>query len=492
MRSLRQALATYPFHWLEGLALYVGLPLSGRTASDAAAELAAHLMRPDIAQVLYEGLSEQARQALAEILTASVPVPWATFVRRYGPVREMGPQRLVREQPWRAPISPAEELYYRGFVYRALIRQNGTVVEIVYVPKELTLLLPQAQERKSLKDIPMVAPPEQVRTAGQSLLNDVVMVLAFAYNEGLHVDWEGRPLRGDLVRLGERLTSPLEPTDLLRLPPRVQFILYLVYHLGFVTQEGDVLRLHVKRLQSWLKQPVAYHRLMLWRLWAEGESWCDLCHVPHLDPIEGTWADTALSARQRILQHLRALSAGMWYAFSDVQQFVYQYDTDFLRPDGNYDTWLIRRRDDQTILRGFQHWEDVEGALLRFYLFGPMFWLDAVMIDEEARRFALTDAGTRWLRRRSEPMRQVRPPLQVSPDFRIAMPHNVHPLDLFRVSRFADWELTRPEYVFRITRKGLQRAAQQGISGQHILLYLRKATRDHLPRNVQRALRRVP
>lgn len=492
MRSLRQALATYPLPWLEGLALYVGLPLTVRTAKDAAAELAAHLLRPDIAQALYEGLSARAREALAEILSASVPIPWATFVRRYGPVRDMGPQRLMREQPWREPISPAEELYYRGVVYRALVRQDGAVVEIVYVPKELTLLLPQPPESASLKDIPMVAPPEQVSTAGQTLLNDVVMVLAFAYNEGLHVDWEGRPLRGDLARLGERLTSPLQPTDLLRLPPRVQFILYLVYHLGFVTQEGDRLRLQVSRLQEWLKQPVAYHRLMLWRLWAEGETWCDLCHVPELDPVEGTWVDTALRARQRILRHLRELSAETWYALSDVQRFIHQHDPDFLRPDGNYETWLIRRREDKRILRGFQYWQDVEGALLRFYVFGPMFWMDAVMIGEEGRRFALTDAGARWLRRRSEPMRRVRPPLHVSPDFRISMSHNVHPLDLFRVTRFADWELTRPEYVFRITRSSLQRASRQGILGRHILLYLRKATRDRLPQNVYRALRKVP
>ncbi len=489
MRSLRRSLAEYSIVHLEELARFLGLSVAALEHEELAAALAAHLISPDVFRGIYGRLSDRAREALAAVNAASPSMPWATFVRRWGPVREMGPQRLVREQPWRAPVSPAEELLYQGLVFRSMTRQGKSVVEVVYVPDELRLLLPEEADNVGRLSLPLR--PEVVRPtrSRRMFLNDLVMLLAFVYNEGIQVDWEGRPLRGALAELGRRFLVPLDPTTLHRPPPRVHLLFHHARVLGLVGQEGNFLRVRPRVLARWLKQPVAYQRLTLWRAWVESVLWSDLCRVPQLDCVAPLPPGDPADARNRLLRHLLALEAEQWYSLEDLVEWVHEHDPDFLRPDGDYHSWLIRRREDGTLLRGFETWEEVEGRLIRFYIVGPMAWLDAVALDEAGEHFCLTEAGYRWLRRRSEPMRKVRPRLAVSANLRIRMAHDVHPFDLFRVSRFADWEASLPEYVYRITERSLARGRAQGLTSRHILAFLRRATGNRVPVTVQRMVK---
>ena len=38
-------------------------------------------------------------------------------------------------------------------------------------------------------------------------------------------------------------------------------------------------------------------------------------------------------------------------------------------------SWFIRREGSEQYLRGFAHWEAVEGELLRYMIAGPLHWL---------------------------------------------------------------------------------------------------------------------
>ncbi len=488
MRSLRQALSHYPRVYLEELARYLGLSPSARDQEEVARALAAHLLAPDVWQRVYDQLSPAAREALLTVAHASWPLAWPTFVRRWGPIREGGFQRLLREQPWRHPASPGEELFFRGLVFRATVQQEGTVAEIVYVPDDLRLLLPE-QENPQQPALPFLSEVPAARRSGRAFLNDIVMLLAFIYNEEMLMDWEGRPLRGALAELGRRLLVPLLPQELQRPSPRVHLLFHHVRLLGLVTQEGNRLRVRARTLARWLKQPVAYQRFTLWRAWAESALWHDLYHVPALECVEPPRPGEPLLTRTRFLAHLSHLDAEAWYALEDLLAWLHEHDPDFLRPHGDYQAWLIRDREQGTVLRGFDAWWEVEGRLARFYVLGPLFWLDATQVDEEGQRFALTDAGHRWLKRRSEPMRKERPRLAVSANLRIRFPHTVHPFDHFRVSRFADWERSTPEYVYRITEESVARARAQGISPQRIIAFLQRASGSPVPRTVYHFLR---
>ncbi len=489
MRSLKRSLSEYPLPVLQGIARNLGLSTAPPDVDTAAGEIAARLLDESLLQEVLAGLSPQAREALASVQRASVPLLWATFCRRFGPVREMGPQRLVREQPWRQPQSAAEELLYRGLVYHGLRRLEDEVSDVVYIPPEIRLLLPPVPAERRFA-LPPHPEPERWQRAGSAFLQDLVVLLAHIYNEELHVDWEGRPLRGELAQIGQKLRVPLQPDDLLHPPPRVHLLFHHVRALGLVFQEGDRLHIQPQALNRWLKQPMAYQRFVLWRAWAESPRWNDLCYVPELECVEGGWKNDPLATRRRLFRSLSQLSSRQWHRLSDWVDAIYERAPDFQRPQGNYQTWLIRRRGEESVLRGFEHWHDVEGRLLSFYLVGPMAWLDAVALDTEGHVFALTSAGYRWLHKRSESMRKERPHLQVTPDFRIHLPLNVRALDHFRVARIAEWEQSTPGYVYRLSRSSLARAHRQGISVQRLTTFLRHSTGNRVPRTVMAALKR--
>ena len=490
MRSLRHALSDYPLVYLEELARYLGLSLRAHTPEDAARALAAHLLSLDVWQRVYRQLSPAAREALLTVAHASPPLAWLTFVRRWGPIREGGFQRLLREQPWRHPLTPGEELFFRGLIFRTTFQQGSMVGEVVYVPDEIQMLLAGEEDVTPRLTLSPVAERGEARESGRAFLNDVVMLISFIYNHGMPVDWEGRPLRGSLAELGRRLLVPLLPQDLQHPSPRVSMLFHHARFLGLVTQEGNQLRVRARPLARWLKQPVAYQRFTLWRAWAESPLWHDLYHLPTVECVDPPRPGEPRLSRSKFLAHLHHLEANTWYAVDDLRAWLYEHDPDFLRLHGDYQTWVLRRREDDALLRGFTAWQEVEGEVVRFYLLGPMFWLDAVQVDEKGIHFALTDAGYRWLRRRSEPMRKERPRLAVSANLRIRFPHTVHPFDHFRVSRFADWERSVPEYVYRITEGSLARARAQGISPRRIVAFLRRASGSPVPRTVYHFLHR--
>ncbi len=41
-------------------------------------------------------------------------------------------------------------------------------------------------------------------------------------------------------------------------------------------------------------------------------------------------------------------------------------------------SWFIRRISDEQYLRGFESWDEVDGALIRYLITGPLHWLGLV------------------------------------------------------------------------------------------------------------------
>ncbi len=487
MRSLKHSLAEYAQAILEGIGENVNVQTHARTREEWATAIATHLLEPSVVENILARLSSRALDALTFLQRATHPIAWATFLRRYGPVRDLGPEALLRERPWRHPLSPAEELLYHGLIFHAFRKVRGQPVEVVYIPPEIQLLLPPVPEPDAW-NLPTFPAPDTAYRAWNTFLNDLIILLSHIFNFSLTVDWEGYPLRGELAQLGQKFYIPLAPTELLHPPPRVQLLFHHARVLGHIYQEGDQLRIRARSLNRWLRASPVYQRLTLWRAWVESPRWNDLCHIPQLECVNTGEEIPSPDARRRFLDYLTHLKKDTWYRVEDVVETMYKEDPDFLRVHGNYDLWLIRRREDATPLRGFEHWRDVEGRLITFYLLGPMYWLDAIALDEGKAHFTLTAAGYGWLRGRSEPARQKRPPLRVGEDFRVHLPLNAWASDHFRVSRFAEWEGSRPHYTYRIAKRGLQRAYNQGISPRRIVAFLREATQGHLPRHVERAI----
>jgi hypothetical protein len=181
-------------------------------------------------------------------------------------------------------------------------------------------------------------------------------------------------------------------------------------------------------------------------------------------------------------------------------------DPDFLRPDGDYRSWYVRDVTRGIYLRGFEHWDEVEGAMIGYVLRGPAYWLGATDLgvsvpgtgseSESARSvhrpadlFRITSTGSALLGQlRARTPTWTAPTIKVLSDFRILAPHGTSCFDRFRLAFFAEWQASRPDYQYLITQQSLQRAVERGISPRRILAFLRIASSAAVPATVARHL----
>jgi hypothetical protein len=179
--------------------------------------------------------------------------------------------------------------------------------------------------------------------------------------------------------------------------------LALAVELGWLRAIGRRLALASAPMQVWLGASRAEQRDQLLAAWSDSTRWNDLCRTPALSCEQtGSWSNDAAGTRHRLLPLLARLQPGAWYDLDALAAALQRHAPDFQRPDGNYDTWYIRQRGASAFLRGFEHWEQVEGALLRFVLSGPLHWLGATALATAHETgppaaISLSAAGQAWL-----------------------------------------------------------------------------------------------
>ena len=108
---------------------------------------------------------------------------------------------------------------------------------------------------------------------------------------------------------------------------------------------------------------------LLTKAWQESESFNELRLVPGL-VCEGEWTNQPLATRTFLFHLLEALPEGKWWSLPAFLRGIKDKYPDFQRPAGDYDSWFIKRLSDGTYLRGFDRWDEVDGALLRYLITG--------------------------------------------------------------------------------------------------------------------------
>ena len=99
--------------------------------------LSVAIKEPLLVQEVVDSLPSEARAALDDLINSNGRLSWPVFTRNYGAVREMGPGRRDREQPYRNATLPAEMLWYRGLVARAFFDTPDGPQEFAYIPEDL-------------------------------------------------------------------------------------------------------------------------------------------------------------------------------------------------------------------------------------------------------------------------------------------------------------------------------------------------------------------
>ncbi len=496
VRSLQQCLLDIDLVHLRAIARFWDVELTAGRQRDAAAALAEAMAGPEAVTRAWETLATGPRRALEKLLTIGGKMPFLAFTRDWGEIRTMGPARMEREQPWLAPISPAEGLWYSGFIYRAFEQGAAGAYEVVFVPPELLAHLPVPPTPPQTLALETAPAPSKIRADGEALLDDICTLLVYLQNEQVRPDADGNWPPGHTARLARQLRDP----D----PARLAWMRHLVRRLGWL-RAGDSGRVRPEPapVTAWLQSPGVQQRETLAAAWRDDPTWNDLFHVPTLRPEEtGAWRNDPLLARQAILRHLQACTPGEWYGLDDFVAAIKQADPDFQRPGGDYTTWYIRDAATGAYLSGFESWDAVEGALIRYWLTGPMSWLGLVDLGSPPTVFRLTPAGGTFLglADESEGRGQAEQgqalgqgqalPLQVRADFTVVVPP-ARRYERFQLSRVADWCATvEDHFVYRITPASLERARRQGISVARVLDFLGRATGTPLPRFVEAALKR--
>jgi len=135
MRSLFASLNDHPMALLRGIAELRDVELTTNARGDAAAQLASLLAESSATAAALAECSSAGQAAFGALVAAGGRMKAGVFARVHGDIRSIGPGRLERESTWRQPGTPAEELWYRGLIFRAFADFGDGPLEYFYVQK---------------------------------------------------------------------------------------------------------------------------------------------------------------------------------------------------------------------------------------------------------------------------------------------------------------------------------------------------------------------
>jgi hypothetical protein len=473
---------------LEGIAAGWGLTVrseevESEEAKAAVAEtLAAHMLDEARLASVLASLEEPAQEALAEVAAQGV-VRVRRWSRRHGEIERLGPARLARSQPWQQPETPAERLWYLGLLYRDYGVIGAYRGEVYFLPPDLLSLLPPLSVTETTAELTPVMPPEGTTDRGLALCRDVLMILGYARSTALRSRAPHILRKRDIAILGDRLSL----TD--------HGYIILLQHLVL---QARLLQRHRGSWQPrsitkrWLQAKPYARAQKLFQTWREDATWNELAHIPSLDFQRAGEAYNPQRPRAKVLAQLQACQVGTWYALTDLVNTIKALEPDYMRPDGDYDTWYVRDAQSRQYLSGFGHWERIEGAFIKYLIRGPLYWLGAVALDGDPAPmgFTVTPLGAALLGWDGAEAPQIAESLlDVQPNMTVNAAYKSNYYDHYQLMRFAEWQSMRPQaMIYRITERSLAESLEEGIEVKQILAFLRRASGEKLPREVAQTL----
>lgn len=463
MPTLFQNLRNHDLGHLKIVAGLWGIELDATDVQQAATSLAQAMTELPLVEEVVESLPAEGQEALADLLGHGGRLPWSLFTRRFGSIREMGPGKRDRERPYLKPVSPAEVLWYRGLLARAFFDTETGPEEFAFIPEDLVPRLSVARPAPQNALGRPANPAERAHPlpASDRILDDSCTLLA-ALRLGLPLS----EIEAAWV------TPPLPPF------PLTSRLLASLLSAAGLLDAGQLPR--PEPVRHFLEAPRGEALAQLVAAWLDSAEFNELALIPTLS-LEGEWGNDPLRARRAVLDFLSTIPGDTWWSLPAFVEAVRQAHPDFQRPAGDYDSWFIRDRSSGKYLRGFENWDAVEGALLRFIVSGPLHWLG--LVDLAAPAAGQPPAAFRtspwWgtLLGRAAPasLPLEDEAIQARSDARLRLPRFVPRSARYQLARFCEWEGSAGEaYRYRVTAASLERARQQGLRASHLLALLHR------------------
>lgn len=487
MRNLSVCLREYPLVFLQALTRIWALEEPASSRSELAEQLSSAMLRPRVVHPILEELPPEAREALACVVANGGAVRGYLLTRRYGNIRPLGPNPLLRLQPWSNPDSPLEALYYRGLLYRTYDALGDYRGEVLFLPPQLVAVLPPMEYTAPPFSVLSTSCPAFQQLDGDALGMDVFTVLTYVRRETM------RSTRGPfldaraIAALAPRLRGEAD-NERLHLIQRLMRAAKLVVDERGLVKPGPQAR-------EWLRSDPYHRSEVLFQAWRSDKGGHELHSVNGL-----RWESTgrphdASAPREAILSHLTRCPPETWISLPSFIGALKLTDPDFLRPNGDYDSWYIQDVAAKRFLTGFESWDQVEGQLIAHIILRPLRWLGALAIgqmDGEATQisFRLSPMGLALLGPRApEPAAEESGTFVVGQDLVVRVPPNANLYDRYQLERFSEWRGEEDGMLLhRLTRSSVWRGQDQGIEIRQLIAFLRRASGEHLPNEAVRTL----
>jgi len=491
MRQLLDCLKEHSPVMLAAIAEGWGVIINDEQTAEVVALLAATMTDADRLGHVLGSLTDTEREALAFVSKTQPRLHVA--IRKHGALRKLGPGRLEWEQDWREPTSPLERLWFLGLVYRSFAQDETYHGEVVFVPPEISELLPPITFPTPEFAIEIVDAPTTIRDYHDALARDVFVLLCDVRNRDVPAS-QSPPTKSQLKRLRERLYD-LDPARLLLLQ-------HCCIQMGLLRKAGRFWEL-TARAADWLRAAPVMRQQLLYLAWLESKERNDLWLVPSLTCERTGWKNDVHLARTAVVDHLRLCPADKWISTLSFIAAIHAVAPDFMRPDGDYDSWYIKDATTKRYVMGYSNWDSVEGALIGYLLHGPLCWLGVVASGNgEAQQgmracFRITPAGRDILRCgpfASEPPAsgrpRVRPGSREGRELRLNIPSTMDWYDRFLLERFSAW-LTEDALVaeYAIDARTVGNAVRRGVTLPQMLGFLRRISGSRLPAACEQLLR---
>ena len=470
MPDLRHRLQSHDFGFLKIIGGIWGLDLHAPDARAGLPELLRHMLAPAQVQEVVEALPDDARQALDTLILHSGWMPWSRFTRRYGVLREVGPGKRDREKPYLNPFSPTEVLWYRGLIGRDFLRRAGDLQECAYIPDDLLELLPSVAASGPLPPGRAASPGEiaHIRRVSDRILDHCCTLLAAL-----------------------RLEDPQRSPALASWQTPYGVVHALLAAMKLITSSEQPVS---EDARPFLEMSRGEALAWLVRGWRESPLFNELRLIPGIK-CEGSWHNDPSIARERIIAFLSEIPEKSWWNLDSFIKAIYEREPDFQRPAGDFDTWLVSDALSGDSLSGIQHWADVDGALLRFLITGPMHWLGLIDLASPTEGKAVTAFRfSDWFERLilGQPYQDAPEETQlieIKSDGILIASSLTPRLARYQVSRFCLWIAeAQGQYTYQLTPASLKAAAQQGLTIAHLESLFKKYAQT-IPPNLLQALR---
>jgi hypothetical protein len=455
MPDLYHTFLKYDLGHLRIVAGLWGLELESNEADSAAEELAAALLDPEPVHETMEILPPDSSIALKALATSNGKMEWSAFARKFGEIREMGAGKRDRERPHLKPISAAETLFYRGFLARAFFDSDKGAQEFAYIPEDfLELLKLEGFEEK--KGEPLGRPATPVEKAFEipatdHILDDATTLLA-------------------ALRLGK---SDFQSNAQLSA---------LLTTAGILTKGV----LQAEKVKAFLEASRADALKMLAEAWKSSQTFDELRQIPSLI-CEGEWINQPQVTREFLLDLVNAIPQNKWWSIPAFVRAVKEKYPDFQRPAGDYDSWFIKRAADGQYLRGFAYWDQVDGALIKYFI-QTLHWLG--MTDLATPEAGKEAAAFRIESKVEGQKSKVEGKVTVGSNGKITVSRFFSRAARYQISRFCEWEESKAdEYIYQVTARSLAHAKEQGLQAGQLLAMLVKHTNSAVPPALVKALK---